>query len=76
MLCILVNSISLAIYDYQDRDAKGRHNQILDFLGLIFTVVFLIEAIFKILAMGFVVHRYSYLRDGWNVVDFFIVITG
>lgn len=26
--------------------------------------------------MGFIVHNRSYLRDGWNVIDFFVVITG
>jgi hypothetical protein len=26
--------------------------------------------------MGFVLHRRSYLRDGWNVIDFLIAISG
>lgn len=26
--------------------------------------------------MGFVLHPQAYLRDGWNVIDFFVVITG
>jgi hypothetical protein len=45
-------------------------------VGLIFTIVFTIECGLKVLAMGFVVHRNSYLRDGWNVVDFIVVCTG
>ena len=30
----------------------------------------------KILAFGLVMHKRSYLRDGWNVLDFIIVMTG
>lgn len=26
--------------------------------------------------MGFVVHINSYLRDGWNVLDFIVVLSG
>jgi len=39
----------------------------------IITVVFIIEAIIKILVCGFVLHKNSYLRDPWNVLDFIIV---
>jgi len=31
------------------------------------------ECLLKVLAMGFIVHRTSYLRDGWNWLDFFVV---
>lgn len=40
------------------------------------TIIFLVEATLKIVAMGFIVHQYAYLRDGWNVMDFLIVIMG
>lgn len=39
-------------------------------------MLFLIEAIIKIIAMGFVGHPHAYIRDPWNVMDFVIVITG
>ncbi len=29
----------------------------------------------KIFAMGFFINRKSYLRDGWNILDFIIIIT-
>lgn len=41
-----------------------------------FTVIYTIECIMKILAFGLVLHKRSYLRDGWNVLDFIIVLTG
>ena len=30
----------------------------------------------KIIAMGFILHKNAYLRDGWNWLDFVIVILG
>lgn len=41
-----------------------------------FLGIFMIEAAVKILALGFVCHTESYLRYGWNVMDFFVVVTG
>ena len=39
-----------------------------------FSIIFLFEFISKIIAMGFVIHKNSYLRDAWNWLDFFIVM--
>ena len=30
----------------------------------------------KIIAMGFIMHEGAYLRSGWNVLDFSIVLIG
>jgi hypothetical protein len=38
------------------------------------SALFLMELLIKVIAMGFILHDYSYMRDGWNVLDFFIVI--
>ncbi|KAK3102999.1 hypothetical protein FSP39_015655 [Pinctada imbricata] len=42
----------------------------------IFLVIFTLEAIMKIIAYGFVLHSGAYLRNGWNILDFIIVIIG
>ena len=76
MLAILVNSLCLSVYDYSDRNADSFYNRVLNWVGIAFTVLFMLEASAKIFAMGFIFHRYSYLRDGWNFLDFVIVITG
>ena len=39
------------------------------------TYFFMIEFIFKLVALGFVMDNGSYLRESWNQLDFFIVIT-
>ena len=38
--------------------------------------VFVFEAIAKIITHGFIMHRGAYLRDGWNVFDFIVVLVG
>ena len=42
----------------------------------VFMVVFTIEAILKIVAHGFLLHPGAYLRNGWNMLDFVIVVIG
>jgi hypothetical protein len=73
---IILNSINLSLYDYSDRDSKTEFNIVIDQLNRTFTFVFLFESIVKIIAMGFIIHHNSYMRDGWNVLDLFIVISG
>ena len=43
-------------------------------MGDVFTAIFLIECILKILGMGFFMHKNSYLRDFWNWLDFLVVV--
>lgn len=38
--------------------------------------MFCFEAGIKIIALGFVFHKGSYLRNGWNVMDFIVVLSG
>ena len=39
-----------------------------------FIAIFTAEMIVKVIALGFVMHKYAYLRDGWNVLDFTVVV--
>uniref|UniRef100_A0A8C6TWL1 Voltage-dependent P/Q-type calcium channel subunit alpha-1A n=1 Tax=Neogobius melanostomus TaxID=47308 RepID=A0A8C6TWL1_9GOBI len=41
-----------------------------------FIAIFCFESGIKILALGFALHKGSYLRNGWNVMDFVVVLTG
>jgi hypothetical protein len=40
-----------------------------------FTAIYVTEMSLKIMAFGFIFNKGSYLRDMWNIMDFFIVIT-
>ncbi|KAG8172626.1 hypothetical protein JTE90_007190, partial [Oedothorax gibbosus] len=41
-----------------------------------FLAIFCVESSVKILALGFVLHKGSYLRNVWNIMDFIVVATG
>jgi hypothetical protein len=42
----------------------------------VFLIIYTLEMILKIIAQGFVMRPYSYLRDGWNILDFTVVVLG
>ena len=45
-----------------------------DILDAIFNILFLLECLAKVFAMGFAMDEGSYLRDNWNKIDIIIVI--
>ena len=59
LLCIILNVISMAMA-YEG--ASEQYNSILKYLNTVFTGVFILEAIIKIIAYGF----FTYIRNGWN----------
>lgn len=73
---ILLNSLVLSLYDYNDRDSKYVYNQVLDKMNIFFTAIFILEALMKIIAKGLILHKDSFLRNGWNIIDTAVVISG
>lgn len=73
---IVVNSTVMAMYDYSDRDSLTFRNKTLDFINSMLTFVFLVEALMKIVAYGFIMGKRGYLRDSWNLIDFSVVFFG
>ena len=58
-------------------DAACRHAgfaKTLTLLDVILNILFLIEMLLKMFALGLIMHKHSYLRSGWNILDFVIVI--
>ncbi|GCC32373.1 hypothetical protein chiPu_0010834 [Chiloscyllium punctatum] len=43
-------------------------------VDLIFTGIYTLEVIIKVLSRGFVLHTFSYLRNPWNWLDFTVVL--
>jgi hypothetical protein len=41
----------------------------------VFTILYSIEMIIKIMGLGFIMDKGSYLRDSWNILDFMIVVS-
>ncbi len=73
---IVINSVLLATKEYKENYDTGyvsSWNELLEKFDLVFTVIFFIEFLIKVIAMGFVMSKNSYLRDSWNWIDFIIV---
>ncbi|XP_067349069.1 sodium channel protein type 4 subunit alpha B-like isoform X2 [Channa argus] len=43
---------------------------------LVFIAVYTVEVIVKVMARGFCIRRFAFLRDPWNWLDFMVIITG
>lgn len=71
-----MNSLMLASYDYNDPNSLSERNKILDIIGTILTVLFTLEGLCKVLAHGFIFHKRAYLRNGWNWLDFIVIVAG
>ncbi|XP_060708070.1 sodium channel protein 60E-like [Hemiscyllium ocellatum] len=50
------------------------HEYPLSLKCLIFTGIYTLEVIIKVLSRGFVLHTFSYLRNPWNWLDFTVVL--
>lgn len=68
--------MSLALYDYSDRDSLTLNNKRIETANLFFTSVFIAEACLKVIAAGLIFHREAYLRSGWNIIDAIVVFSG
>ena len=44
--------------------------------GLVYLILYTVEMCLKILGLGFVLNHGAYLSDGWNILDFIIVVSG
>ncbi|XP_036117264.1 voltage-dependent N-type calcium channel subunit alpha-1B [Molossus molossus] len=73
---IIANCIVLALEQHLPEGDKTPMSERLDDTEPYFIGIFCFEAGIKIIALGFVLHKGSYLRNGWNVMDFVVVLTG
>ena len=77
---ILISSMLLALDSnalLNDNSSSGKALRAALFgLDVLFVALFAVEMVLKVITMGFVAHKDAYLRNGWNVLDFLIVIVG
>ncbi|XP_050067934.1 voltage-dependent calcium channel type A subunit alpha-1-like isoform X2 [Anopheles maculipalpis] len=76
LLTIIANCVVLALEEHLPHGDKTILAQKLEKTEAYFLGIFCVEASLKILALGFVMHKHSYLRNIWNIMDFFVVVTG
>lgn len=72
---IILNSIFLGISDYENPDDDSFRNNLVSFAEPFFIVIFAVECILKVIALGFILQKGTYLREAWNWLDFFVVLT-
>jgi hypothetical protein len=65
----------LVIETYVDTSTDAVLNSIFEYVDMILTISFTLEAVMKILRNGFFVSPTSYLSESWSVLDFIIVTT-
>ncbi|XP_078326090.1 voltage-dependent calcium channel type A subunit alpha-1-like isoform X19 [Crassostrea virginica] len=76
LLTIIANCIVLALEEHLPKEDKTPLAVQLEETEIYFVVIFLVEALLKIVALGFVLHKGAYLRNIWNIMDFVVVVTG
>ncbi|XP_055748789.1 voltage-dependent L-type calcium channel subunit alpha-1D-like isoform X4 [Salvelinus fontinalis] len=76
LLSIFANCVALAVYIPFPEDDSNSTNHDLETVEYAFLIIFTIETFLKIIAYGLVMHQNSYVRNGWNMLDFVIVIVG
>ena len=76
MFLIFLSSVKLAVDSYLLNESKeSTVVKVSDIIDIVLNVLFLIELIIKIIAMGFGMDEGSYIRETWNQLDCFIVFT-
>lgn len=66
MGCILLNTLVMALVWFDEPHELSQANE---FLNYIFSAIFTLEAIIKLVAQ-----KKMYFKDSWNIFDFTIVI--
>ncbi|CAM4718037.1 unnamed protein product [Leuciscus chuanchicus] len=73
---IIANCIVLALEQHLPGEDKTPMSKRLEKTEPYFIGMFCLEAGIKVIALGFAFHKGSYLRNGWNVMDFIVVLSG
>jgi hypothetical protein len=73
LVLVLISCITLAI-DNPLVDPNSGKAKVLKIGDWLLTILFIFEMVGKVIVFGGIAHRKSYLRSGWNQLDFIIVV--
>jgi len=74
LVLIMISSV-LLVLDNPLNDPNSDLAEALGIIEIIVTCIFATECLLKIISYGFLFNgKESYLQDGWNILDFFIVV--
>uniref|UniRef100_A0A914IAD7 Voltage-dependent L-type calcium channel subunit alpha n=1 Tax=Globodera rostochiensis TaxID=31243 RepID=A0A914IAD7_GLORO len=71
LICILVSSAMLAAED--PLQAQSYRNTILNYFDYFFTTIFTVEITLKVIVYGLVLHKGSFCRNAFNLLDILVV---
>ena len=74
-IIILLNCIIIGLFG-PNVNPKSNMFDVIRFLNIIFNLIFIIEAIIKIISLGFIFNEGAYLRDILNIIDLFCIFVG
>lgn len=66
----------ILIADNPLNDPGSNFSKVLEMIDFVFTFLFAIEALIKIIALGFIstsIPANAYIMNGWNILDFIVV---
>ena len=64
----------ICFFDLETTGVNIATDRIVEISGIVFAMIFIIEFLLRIIAQGFFIHKKSYMREGWNILDFCIVL--
>ena len=73
---IVLNCIVLAMNSSNPDFDKSKLYDFTVYADIVFTALFTVEMVVRVIGMDFIWSEGSYLRDPWNVIDFFVVVLG
>uniref|UniRef100_A0A8C4YGC5 Voltage-dependent L-type calcium channel subunit alpha n=1 Tax=Gopherus evgoodei TaxID=1825980 RepID=A0A8C4YGC5_9SAUR len=76
LMTIFANCVALGVYIPFPEDDSNTTNHDLEQVEYVFLIIFTVETFLKIIAYGLVLHPSAYIRNGWNLLDFVIVVVG
>jgi len=78
LLVVISNSIIMSFHSYGFRmdSSQPSTTPFEDISAKVITSIFTLEFLIKVIAMGLVLEKHTYMRDPWNVLDFVCLLTG
>ena len=66
--------------DYSERlygitEEENFLNALQTYFEYMFTVIFTLEFLLKVVGMGLIFEKGTYLRNAWNIIDFIVVLS-
>ena len=77
LLTVIANSVQIASHNYENRidSSLEEFTDLEKTLSMVYLVIFVLEFVLKVVAKGFILKKYSYMRSAWNLLDFICLLT-